>query len=168
MLSSKTEKRALFQDLPRYDQSQHNRIDLKIRIRPDDNSAPLVITRELEVEEGGHCFLTSDALSVQDRDSPAESIGFVIVTQPEWGYLQRTMVPGEVIPKRLNMEDLPSFTYNDVKNMRLVYVQSKHKNVEPIADKIVVYATDGKQISDNYTMSIRIQPVSDEVIFFYF
>ncbi|XP_075252227.1 FRAS1-related extracellular matrix protein 1-like isoform X3 [Convolutriloba macropyga] len=150
------------QDLPRYDQSQHNRIDLKIRIRPDDNSAPLVITRELEVEEGGHCFLTSDALSVQDRDSPAESIGFVIVTQPEWGYLQRTMVPGEVIPKRLNMEDLPSFTYNDVKNMRLVYVQSKHKNVEPIADKIVVYATDGKQISDNYTMSIRIQPVSDE------
>ncbi|XP_063718198.1 FRAS1-related extracellular matrix protein 1-like isoform X3 [Symsagittifera roscoffensis] len=151
------------QDLPRYDQSQQNRIALTIRIKPDDNSPPTVVTRELEVEEGGHCFITTDALSVQDRDSPASSIGFVVASQPEWGYLEHTRVGGLFTPSgHVSKNEMPSFTYMDIQDMKIVYVQSRHQGVEPIADKVVVYATDGKQISDNFTLPIRIKPVSDE------
>ena len=154
----------MFKDLPRYDQSQQNRIALTIRIKPDDNSPPTVVTRELEVEEGGHCFITTDALSVQDRDSPASSIGFVVGSQPEWGYLEHTRVGGLFTPSgHLSKNKMPSFTYMDIQDMKIVYVQSRHQGVEPIADKVVVYATDGKQISDNFTLPIRIKPVSDEV-----
>ena len=114
------------------------------------------------MDEGGHRFITSETLSVQDRDSPVKSIGFVIIAQPEWGYLQHS-TGGDNSPPSGIPAPLPSFTFHDIQQLRIMYVQSRHKNVEPIADKIVLYATDGKQVSDNYTLSIRITPVSDEV-----
>ncbi|XP_071131154.1 FRAS1-related extracellular matrix protein 1-like [Mytilus edulis] len=141
-------------DLPVY--------DLNITITPIDNSKPTIITgREVSVKEGGSITLTPDIITAKDPDTAPEEIQFMIVRQPQWGYIENIKpTPGSEKPNRGIR--IATFRLQDIIDNSVKYVQATHKGVEPVYDDLEVYATDGNHRSPVKMFGIRILPQNDE------
>lgn len=56
-----------------------------------------------------------------------------------------------------------SFSYKDITEGHVNYVQSRHQRVEPTADHLMLSVSDGKHSSAHVSFYIIINPTNDEV-----
>lgn len=141
-------------DLPLY--------DLNITITPVNNQKPVIrLGSPILVAEGESFRFSRDVLSVTDPDSKTKTIQFMITTQPQWGYIENTKPSAgsekSNVGKRTN-----SFSFGDILDGSINYVQANHRGVEPLRDEFQIYATDGKLNSAPETITITIVPANDE------
>ncbi|XP_032758269.1 FRAS1-related extracellular matrix protein 1 isoform X3 [Rattus rattus] len=135
---------------------------LNITVHPVDNQPPsIIIGRMLTVDEGFSAALTTHHLTATDWDTAPDDLEFILVSQPQFGYLENTL-PSAGFEKRNTGISIASFQWTDMKALHINYVQSRHLREEPTADEFLVYATDGKQRSLETTFHIIINPTNDE------
>lgn len=56
-----------------------------------------------------------------------------------------------------------SFSYKDILDGHVNYVQSRHQRVEPTADQFMLCVSDGKHVSAHVPFFVIIKPVNDEI-----
>ncbi|XP_044612742.2 FRAS1-related extracellular matrix protein 1 isoform X7 [Equus asinus] len=136
--------------------------DLNITVHPVDNQPPSVaIGTMFVVDEGFSAALTVNHLSATDPDTAADDLEFVLVSPPQFGYLENTL-PSAGFEKSNMGISIASFQWKDMKALHINYVQSRHLRMEPTADQFMVYVTDGKQRSLETTFYVIINPTNDE------
>ncbi|GAB1607075.1 FRAS1-related extracellular matrix protein 1-like, partial, partial [Argonauta hians] len=142
-------------DLPIY--------DLNITITPVDNQKPTIISgNPILLQEGSTFVVTVENLDAKDRDTLPRNLRFMIVRQPQWGYLENTKpAPGSA--KSNAGIQINSFRLQDIMDRSINYVQTNHIGVEPLYDSVELYAMDGKLHSETRTLAINIIPTNDEI-----
>ncbi|XP_008107564.2 FRAS1-related extracellular matrix protein 1 isoform X2 [Anolis carolinensis] len=115
----------------------------------------------LIVEEGASTPISLKYLDVKDEDSKPEELTFFLETNPVHGYLENILpTPGyEKTNVGLNIS---VFTFQNLQDGYINYVQSKHENLEPISDGFMVSVSDGLHKSIAMPFYIVIVPVNDE------
>ncbi|XP_030844618.1 FRAS1-related extracellular matrix protein 1-like isoform X2 [Strongylocentrotus purpuratus] len=137
--------------------------DVIINIAPSDDRPPrIVFGNPFFVDEGEKVPLTVDVLSAVDRDSPSEYLRFVITRQPVWGYVEN-ILPTPGFEKSNAGKPVTSFTFKDITDGNINFVQSLSTRLEPISDSFLLYVTDGEHSSPNVTFVVNITPQNDEV-----
>ena len=137
--------------------------DLNITITPVNNQKPTILLGSPVFVAEGEIFRFSDeVLKVSDPDSKTKEIKFMITRQPQWGYIENTK-PAPGSEKDSSGIRVNSFTFGDILDGSVNYVQNKHRGVEPVKDDFEFYATDGKLNSDMRIIRITIVPANDEV-----
>ncbi|XP_007465709.1 PREDICTED: FRAS1-related extracellular matrix protein 1 [Lipotes vexillifer] len=136
--------------------------DLNITVYPVDNQSPsIAIGTMFFVDEGFSAALTINHLSATDPDTAADDLEFVLVSPPQFGYLENTL-PSAGFEKSNTGISIASFQWKDMKALHINYVQSRHLRMEPTADQFMVYVTDGKRRSLEIPFYIIINPTNDE------
>uniref|UniRef100_A0A0L8GW04 Cadherin domain-containing protein n=3 Tax=Octopus bimaculoides TaxID=37653 RepID=A0A0L8GW04_OCTBM len=137
--------------------------DLNITITPVDNQKPNILSgNQILLQEGSTFVVTVENLNAEDIDTLPRNIRFMIVKQPQWGYLENTKpTPGS--GKSNAGIQINSFRLQDVLDKSINYVQTNHIGVEPLYDSVELYAMDGKLHSETKTLAINIIPTNDEV-----
>ncbi|XP_005581754.3 FRAS1-related extracellular matrix protein 1 isoform X1 [Macaca fascicularis] len=136
--------------------------DLNITVYPVDNQPPsIAIGPVFVVDEGCSTALTVNHLSATDPDTASDDLEFVLVSPPQFGYLEN-ILPSVGFEKSNIGISIDSFQWKDMNAFHINYVQSRHLRIEPTADQFTVYATDGKQRSLEIPFSIIINPTNDE------
>ncbi|XP_024650907.2 FRAS1-related extracellular matrix protein 1 isoform X3 [Macaca nemestrina] len=136
--------------------------DLNITVYPVDNQPPsIAIGPVFVVDEGCSTALTVNHLSATDSDTASDDLEFVLVSPPQFGYLEN-ILPSVGFEKSNIGISIDSFQWKDMNAFHINYVQSRHLRIEPTADQFTVYATDGKQRSLEIPFSIIINPTNDE------
>lgn len=136
--------------------------DLNITITPVNNQKPVIVLgNPVFVAEGESFRFTDSVLKVTDLDSKTKEIQFMITKQPQWGYIENTK-PSPGSEKHNTGIRINFFSYADILDGSINYVQANHKGVEPIRDELEIYATDGKLNSDGRTIRITVVPANDE------
>ncbi|ESO92424.1 hypothetical protein LOTGIDRAFT_233175 [Lottia gigantea] len=136
--------------------------DLNITITPVNNQSPkTILGAPILVTEGETYNVGKNILTVTDPDSKTKEIEFKITKQPQWGYLENVK-PSPGSEKSNAGLRINSFTYSDILDGSINYVQSNHRGVEPVHDQCELYATDGKLNSKPEIVSIGIVPTNDE------
>ncbi|XP_017722661.1 PREDICTED: FRAS1-related extracellular matrix protein 1 isoform X3 [Rhinopithecus bieti] len=113
------------------------------------------------VDEGCSTALTVNHLSATDPDTASDDLEFVLVSPPQFGYLEN-ILPSVGFEKSNIGISIDSFQWKDMNAFCINYVQSRHLRIEPTVDQFTVYATDGKQRSLEIPFSIIINPTNDE------
>lgn len=135
---------------------------LNITVHPVDNQPPsIIIGRMLTVDEGSSAALTTLHLTATDWDTAPDDLEFILVSHPQFGYLENTLPPAGFEKRNIGIS-IASFQWRDVKASHINYVQSRHLREEPTADQFLVCATDGKQRSLETTFHVIINPTNDE------
>ncbi|XP_039731217.1 FRAS1-related extracellular matrix protein 1 isoform X3 [Pteropus medius] len=136
--------------------------DLNITVYPVDNQPPsIAIGTMFMVDEGFSAALTINHLSATDPDTAADDLEFVLVSPPQFGYLENTL-PSAGFEKSNVGVSIALFQWKDMKALHINYVQSRHLRMEPTADQFMVYVTDGKRRSLEMPFYIIINPTNDE------
>ncbi|GFR64512.1 FRAS1-related extracellular matrix protein 1, partial [Elysia marginata] len=137
--------------------------DLNITITPVNNQKPTILLGSpVFVAEGESFRFSDEVLKVSDPDSKTKEIQFMITRQPQWGFIENTK-PAPGSEKDSSGIRVNSFTFGDILDGSVNYVQAKHRGVEPVKDDFEFYATDGKLNSDIRMVRITIVPANDEV-----
>uniref|UniRef100_A0A8B9KAF0 Fras1 related extracellular matrix 1a n=1 Tax=Astyanax mexicanus TaxID=7994 RepID=A0A8B9KAF0_ASTMX len=134
--------------------------DLNITVYPMDNQPPS-ITIVFGVNEGGSASVSSTHLKVTDQDTLLEDLQLILISPPQFGYIENILpTPGF---EKSNMGiSIASFSYRDVLNGHINYVQSRHQRIEPTADQFMLCVSDGKHQSSAKPFYIIINPTNDE------
>ncbi|XP_032736459.1 FRAS1-related extracellular matrix protein 1 [Lontra canadensis] len=136
--------------------------DLNITVQPVDNQSPsIAIGTMFVVDEGFSAALTINHLSATDPDTAGDDLEFVLVSPPQFGYLENTL-PSAGFEKSNMGVSIASFRWKDMKALHINYVQARHLRMEPTADQFTVYVTDGKRRSLEIPFHIIINPTNDE------
>ncbi|XP_050400427.2 FRAS1-related extracellular matrix protein 1 [Patella vulgata] len=136
--------------------------DLNITITPVNNQKPTILLGDpVLVSEGDVYNINENVLQVTDLDSKTKEIEFMITKQPQWGFLEN-IKPSPGSEKSNAGLRINSFTYSDILDRSINYVQSNHRGVEPVHDQFELYATDGKLNSDSQIISVNIIQANDE------
>ncbi|KAL4641549.1 FRAS1-related extracellular matrix protein 1 isoform X1 [Arapaima gigas] len=137
--------------------------DLNVTVFPVDSQAPSLAIGELfVVNEGSSASITAAHLIASDVDTPTEELEFTLVSAPQFGYIEN-ILPSPGFEKSNMGISIGSFTYRDMRNGYINYVQSRHQRVEPTADQFMIRVSDGKQSSPDTLFYIIISPTNDEV-----
>ncbi|XP_072697497.1 FRAS1-related extracellular matrix protein 1 isoform X1 [Canis lupus baileyi] len=135
---------------------------LNITVHPVDNQSPsIAIGTMFVVDEGFSAAVTINHLSATDPDTATDDLEFVLVSPPQFGYLENTL-PSAGFEKSNMGISIASFPWRDMKALHINYVQARHLRMEPTADQFMVYVTDGKQRSLEIPFYIIINPMNDE------
>uniref|UniRef100_A0A667ICL7 FRAS1-related extracellular matrix protein 1 n=1 Tax=Lynx canadensis TaxID=61383 RepID=A0A667ICL7_LYNCA len=136
--------------------------DLNITVHPVDNQSPsIAIGTMFVVDEGFSAAITINHLSATDPDTAADDLEVVLVSLPQFGYLENTL-PSAGFEKSNMGISIASFQWKDMKALHINYVQSRHLRMEPTADQFMVYVTDGKRRSLEIPFHVIINPTNDE------
>ncbi|XP_006864569.1 PREDICTED: FRAS1-related extracellular matrix protein 1 [Chrysochloris asiatica] len=136
--------------------------NLSVSVHPVDNQPPsIAIGTMFLVDEGFSAVVTINHLSAKDPDTAADDLEFVLVSPPQFGYIEN-ILPSAGFEKSNMGISIASFQWRDIKALHINYVQSKHQRVEPTADQFMVYVTDGKRRSSEIPFYVRINPTNDE------
>ncbi|XP_002915978.2 FRAS1-related extracellular matrix protein 1 isoform X13 [Ailuropoda melanoleuca] len=136
--------------------------DLNITVHPVDNQSPSIARGTMfAVDEGFSAAITINHLSATDPDTAADDLEFVLVSPPQFGYLENTL-PSAGFEKSNMGISIASFRWKDMKALHINYVQARHLRMEPAADQFTVYATDGTRRSLEIPFYIIINPTNDE------
>lgn len=136
--------------------------DLNITITPVNNQKPeMQLGSPILVAEGESFRFSREVLSVTDADSKTKTIEFMITKQPQWGYIENTK-PSPGSEKSNDGKRVNSFSYGDILDGSINYVQANHRGVEPLLDEFELYATDGNLKSSPKSITITIVPANDE------
>uniref|UniRef100_A0A8C5TU75 FRAS1 related extracellular matrix 1 n=1 Tax=Malurus cyaneus samueli TaxID=2593467 RepID=A0A8C5TU75_9PASS len=137
--------------------------DFNITVLPVDNQPPSISTgASFVVEEGSSAALTTNHLFATDPDTTADDLEFVLVSPPRFGYIEN-ISPSPGFEKSNIGISIGSFQLKHVKAMNINYVQARHMQMEPTADKFVLYVTDGLHRSAETPFFVIISPTNDEV-----
>ncbi|NWU97249.1 FREM1 protein, partial [Upupa epops] len=137
--------------------------DLNITVLPVDNQAPSIATGvKFVVEEGSSAAITINHLFASDPDSTADDLQFVLVSPPQFGYIEN-ILPSPGFEKSNTGISIGSFQLKHLKALNINYVQARHMQVEPTADHFVLYVTDGLHCSSETPFFVLINPTNDEV-----
>ncbi|NXA90466.1 FREM1 protein, partial [Melanocharis versteri] len=137
--------------------------DLNITVLPVDNQPPSIATgASFVVEEGSSAALTTNHLFATDPDTTAEELEFVLVSPPQFGYIEN-ILPSPGFEKSNIGVSIGSFQLKHLKAMNINYVQARHLRMEPMEDKFVLYVTDGLHRSAETPFFVLISPTNDEV-----
>ncbi|NXW89537.1 FREM1 protein, partial [Alopecoenas beccarii] len=137
--------------------------DLNVTILPVDNQPPSIATgARFVVEEGSSAALTTNHLFATDPDTPAEDLEFVLVSPPQFGYIEN-ILPSPGFEKSNTGISVASFQLKHLKALNINYVQARHMRMEPTADHFVLYVTDGLHHSAETPFFVLINPTNDEV-----
>uniref|UniRef100_A0A3Q3FCR4 Fras1 related extracellular matrix 1a n=1 Tax=Labrus bergylta TaxID=56723 RepID=A0A3Q3FCR4_9LABR len=124
--------------------------DLQITVFPVDSQPPSLSTGDIfTVEEGGSAPITMSHLKVFDVDTVLDELVVSLISPPQFGYIEN------VLPT--------SFSYKDIMDGHVNYVQSRHQRMEPTADQFMLCVSDGKHSSAHVPFYIIITPTNDEV-----
>ncbi|XP_046904856.1 FRAS1-related extracellular matrix protein 1a isoform X3 [Hypomesus transpacificus] len=137
--------------------------DLKVTVYPVDNQPPSIIPGDVfVVDEGGSAPITVAHLSASDEDTSLEDLVVNLVSPPQFGYIENTL-PSPGFEKSNLGISIASFSYRDLLNGHVNYVQSRHQRMEPTADQMMLCVSDGKRDSAHVPFYIIISPTNDEV-----
>uniref|UniRef100_A0A8C1Q2N5 FRAS1-related extracellular matrix protein 1 n=1 Tax=Cyprinus carpio TaxID=7962 RepID=A0A8C1Q2N5_CYPCA len=137
--------------------------DLNITVYPVNNQPPAIAVGEVfMVDEGGSASVTVTHLRVEDQDSAPEDLNLILVAPPQFGYIENVL-PSPGFEKSNMGISIASFTYRDVLNGHINYVQSRHQRIEPTTDQLMLHVSDGKQQSSSVPFYIIIHPTNDEI-----
>ncbi|KAM6270253.1 FRAS1-related extracellular matrix protein 3 [Porphyrio hochstetteri] len=140
-----------------------HRVRVAVTILPVDNIAPevMVVAMPLSVFEGGKGTLTLDQLDVVDIDTPTDDILCIVTIQSTSGYLENVSpAPGSEKPRASTA--ISAFSIKDVRLGHVNYVQSIHKGLEPVEDRLTFQCSDGINFSPHQFFPIAIIPTNDE------
>ncbi|CAL8241709.1 unnamed protein product [Merluccius merluccius] len=145
----------LFDSLPVY--------DLKITVFPVDSQAPSLATGDIfVVDEGGAAPITASHLKASDVDTVLEDLVVSLVSPPQFGYIEN-ILPSPGFEKSNMGISIASFSYKDILDGHVNYVQSRHQRMEPTADQFVLSVSDGERSSAHVPFYVIISPTNDEV-----
>ncbi|XP_016064392.1 PREDICTED: FRAS1-related extracellular matrix protein 2 isoform X2 [Miniopterus natalensis] len=138
------------------------RITVWVTILPVDSQAPEIsIGEQFIVREGDKSAITSVHISAEDIDSLNDDILCTIVVQPTSGYVEN-ISPAPGSEKSRAGIAISAFTFKDLRQGHINYVQSVHKGVEPVEDRFIFRCSDGINFSERHFFSIVIIPTNDE------
>ncbi|KAH0618554.1 hypothetical protein JD844_017886 [Phrynosoma platyrhinos] len=137
--------------------------DLNITVLPVNNQWPSIQTGEMfVVEEGSSARITLKYLDASDEDSRPQELTFFLETNPVYGYLEN-ILPTPGYEKSNAGLNISVFTFQNLQDGYINYVQSKHEHAEPTSDGFMVSVSDGLHKSITTPFYIVIFPVNDEI-----
>ncbi|XP_056140915.1 FRAS1-related extracellular matrix protein 2a isoform X3 [Lampris incognitus] len=139
-----------------------NGVSVRVAILPVDSQAPEVgVGIQFSVTEGEKNAIGSQHLDADDNDTPTDDILCTIIVQPTAGYVEN-ISPAPGSEKSRSGTAISAFTIGDIREGNIYYVQSIHKGVEPIEDRLTFRCSDGINFSENMFFPIVILPMNDE------
>ncbi|XP_056156549.1 FRAS1-related extracellular matrix protein 1a isoform X2 [Lampris incognitus] len=137
--------------------------DLKITVFPVDSQPPSLTTGEIfTVDEGGAAPVTVSHLRASDVDTALEELVVSLVSPPQFGYIENVL-PSPGFEKSNMGISIASFSYKDIMDGHVNYVQSRHQRMEPTADQFMLCVSDGKHSSADVPFHVVISPTNDEI-----
>ncbi|KAM4612074.1 FRAS1-related extracellular matrix protein 1a [Polymixia lowei] len=137
--------------------------DLKITVFPVDSQPPSITTGDIfVVDEGGAAPITVSHLRATDTDTALKELVVSLVSPPQFGYIENVL-PSPGFEKSNMGISIASFSYKDIIDGHVNYVQSRHQRMEPTADQFILSVSDGKRSSANVPFYIIISPTNDEI-----
>ncbi|XP_060887337.1 FRAS1-related extracellular matrix protein 1a [Labrus mixtus] len=137
--------------------------DLQITVFPVDSQPPSLSTGDIfTVEEGGSAPITTSHLKVSDVDTVLDELVVSLISPPQFGYIENVL-PSPGFEKSNTGISIASFSYKDIMDGHVNYVQSRHQRMEPTADQFMLCVSDGKHSSAHVPFYIIITPTNDEV-----
>ncbi|XP_051972903.1 FRAS1-related extracellular matrix protein 2-like isoform X2 [Xyrauchen texanus] len=139
-----------------------NGVRVHVNILPVNSQTPVVtVGPTFKVFEGDKNTIGRHQIMVNDADTPIEDILCTIIVQPTSGYVEN-ISPAPGSEKSRSGSAVSAFTISDVNEGHIHYVQSIHKGVEPIEDRITFRCSDGVNFSERQFFPIVIIPTNDE------
>uniref|UniRef100_A0A3P9C444 Fras1 related extracellular matrix 1a n=1 Tax=Maylandia zebra TaxID=106582 RepID=A0A3P9C444_9CICH len=137
--------------------------DLQITVFPVDSQPPTLETPDIfKVNEGGTAPITAAHLKASDVDTVLDELVISLTSPPQFGYIENVL-PSPGFEKSNTGVSTASFSYKDITEGHVNYVQSRHQRVEPTADHLMLCVSDGKHSSAHVSFYIIINPTNDEV-----
>ncbi|KAI2662157.1 FRAS1-related extracellular matrix protein 1 [Labeo rohita] len=141
--------------------------DLNITVYPVNNQPPSIAVGEVfMVDEGGSASITVTHLRVEDQDSAPEDLNFILVAPPQFGYIENVL-PSPGFEKSNMGISIASFTYRDVLNGHINYVQSRHQRMEPTTDQLMLHVREGdmKELDPSIISAVDLDVPRDRLMF---
>uniref|UniRef100_A0A8C9QQD6 FRAS1 related extracellular matrix 2 n=1 Tax=Scleropages formosus TaxID=113540 RepID=A0A8C9QQD6_SCLFO len=139
-----------------------NGIRVHVTILPIDNQAPkIVVGQQFSVVEGEKNVVEIHHISAEDVDTLIDDLLCTIIIQPTSGYLEN-ISPAPGSEKSRSRIAISAFTIKDIREGHIYYVQSIHKGIEPVEDRLTFRCSDGINFSDRHFFPIVIIPSNDE------
>ncbi|XP_075943318.1 FRAS1-related extracellular matrix protein 1a [Anarhichas minor] len=137
--------------------------DLQITVFPVDSQPPSLTTGDIfTVDEGGSAPITASHLKAFDVDTVLDKLVVSLISSPQFGYIENVL-PSPGFEKSNTGISIASFSYKDIIDGHVNYVQSRHQRMEPTADQFVLCVSDGKHSSAHVPFYILINPTNDEI-----
>uniref|UniRef100_A0A665UUX0 Fras1 related extracellular matrix 1a n=1 Tax=Echeneis naucrates TaxID=173247 RepID=A0A665UUX0_ECHNA len=137
--------------------------DLQITVFPVDSEPPSLTTGDIfVVSEGGTASITASHLKASDVDTMLDQLVVSLISPPQFGYVEN-ILPSPGFEKSNMGISIASFSYKDIIDGHVNYVQSRHERMEPIADQLMLCVSDGKHTSAQVAFYIIINPTNDEI-----
>ncbi|KAJ3585332.1 hypothetical protein NHX12_014053 [Muraenolepis orangiensis] len=137
--------------------------DLQVTVFPVDSQAPFLTTGDLfVVDEGGAAPITPAHLRASDADTALEDLVVSLVSPPQFGYIENVL-PSPGFEKSNMGISIASFSYKDLLDGHVNYVQSRHQRMEPTGDQFVLSVSDGGRSSAYVPFHVTIGPTNDEI-----
>ncbi|XP_053199816.1 FRAS1-related extracellular matrix protein 1a [Scomber japonicus] len=137
--------------------------DLQITVFPVDSQPPSLTTGDIfVVDEGGTAPITVSHLKASDVDTVLEKLVVSLISPPQFGYIENVL-PSPGFEKSNMGISIASFSYKDIIDGHVNYVQSRHQRMEPTTDQFMLCISDGKHSSANVPFYVIISPTNDEI-----
>nr|XP_046236498.1 FRAS1-related extracellular matrix protein 1a isoform X2 [Scatophagus argus] len=137
--------------------------DLHITVFPVDSQPPSLTTGDIFiVDEGGTAPITASHLKAADVDTVMNELVVSLISPPQFGYIENVL-PSPGFEKSNTGISIASFSYKDIIDGYVNYVQSRHQRMEPTADQFMLCVSDGKRSSAHVPFYIIINPTNDEI-----
>ncbi|XP_062240330.1 FRAS1-related extracellular matrix protein 1a [Platichthys flesus] len=137
--------------------------DLQITVFPVDSQAPSLETGDIfMVDEGGTAPITSSHLKASDVDTVLDELVVSLISPPQFGYIENVL-PSPGFEKSNTGISIASFSFKDIIDSQVNYVQSRHQRMEPTVDQFMLCVSDGKHSSAHVPFYIIINPTNDEI-----
>uniref|UniRef100_UPI0037E8F5E3 FRAS1-related extracellular matrix protein 1a n=1 Tax=Semicossyphus pulcher TaxID=241346 RepID=UPI0037E8F5E3 len=136
--------------------------DLQITVFPVDSQPPSLTTGDMfTVDEGGSAPVTTSHLKASDVDTLLDELVVSLISPPQFGYIENVL-PSPGFEKSNTGISIASFSYKDIMDGHVNYVQSRHQRMEPTADQFMLSVSDGRHSSAHVPFYIIINPTNDE------
>ncbi|KAM9335623.1 FRAS1-related extracellular matrix protein 1a [Symphorus nematophorus] len=137
--------------------------DLRVTVFPVDSQTPSLATGDIfTVDEGGTAPITASHLRASDADTVVDELVVSLISAPQFGYIENVL-PSPGFEKSNTGISIASFSYKDIMDGHVNYVQSRHQRMEPTADQFMLCVSDGKHTSAHVPFYIIINPTNDEI-----
>ncbi|XP_061565439.1 FRAS1-related extracellular matrix protein 1a isoform X2 [Cololabis saira] len=137
--------------------------DLQIMVLPVDSQSPSLTRGDMfTVDEGGTSRITPSHLKASDLDTALDNLVISLISPPQFGYIENVL-PSPGFEKSNTGISIASFSYKDIIDGHVNYVQSRHQRMEPTADQLMLSVSDGKHSSVHIPFYIIINPTNDEI-----